>query len=554
MLRKMKPFSRDSYLVSFLGLMLACTAMGAEVPSDASPLESRPNILFIMCDDHATTAVGTYGKRLAQLNPTPNLDRLAAEGMVFDNVYCVNSICTPSRASIMTGQYSHRNKVFDLYDSLPGEKSYLSQEMKRAGYATAVVGKWHLKEDPAHFDYFAVLPGQGKYHDPVLHVSEGGSPERIRFDSTLTKTIPVIHKKGHSSDVITDTSIEWLENGRDKSKPFFLMHHFKAPHDWFEYAKRYEDYLADVEIPEPENLYDQPGPNFGSVASRGKNHGSSVSTRTRKGYANVWAKDIEQMTGGRELSEKEKTYYAYQLYLKRYLRCVKGIDDNLQRLLDYLEQSDLMDNTVIVYTSDQGMCLGEHDFIDKRWMYEESIHMPFIVHYPPLVEAGARNDWLINNTDFAPTLLDLAGVPRPDYMQGYSVVGALLGQSEPEGWRTSTYYRYWMHMAHHYNPAHMGIRTKRYKLIFYYGKDYKDVHKGKKVTQYDGNRFGSDASIAWEFYDLELDPEEMNNQYRNPEYEAIVEALKQDLATQREELGDTDEMYPEIRKVVREHW
>lgn len=376
----------------------------------------------------------------------------------------------------------------------------------------------------------------------------------IRFDSTLSKTIPVIHKKGHSSDVVTDVSLEWLENGRDKSKPFFLMHHFKAPHDLFEYAKRYENYLADVEIPEPVNLYDQPGPYFGSVATRGNNFGSSVSGRTKKGYARKWAKDIAKMTDGKTLTEKEKTHEAYQLYLKKYLRCVKGIDDNLQRILDYLGKNNLMDNTVIVYTSDQGMCLGEHDFIDKRWMYEESIHMPFIVHYPPLVKKGARNDWLLNNTDFTPTLLELAGVERPDYMQGHSVVGALKGQAEPKDWRTATYYRYWMHMAHHRNPAHFGIRTKRYKLIFFYGTDYTDIYKGKSVTKYGGNRFAPDTPVAWELYDLDRDPNEMHNRYADPEYKEIIQTLKGELATQRLDLGDTDKVYPRIRKIVQENW
>lgn len=513
---------------------------------------TRPNILFIMCDDHATTAVGAYGKRLASLNPTPNLDRLAREGMVFENVFCVNSICTPSRASIMTGQYSHRNGIYDLYDSLSAEQSYLSKEMKQAGYETAVIGKWHLKEDPAFFDYYAVLPGQGKYFDPIFNVSEGGTPESVRYDSTLTKSVPVIHTKGHSSDVITDLSLDWLENGRDKSKPFFLMHHFKAPHDWFQYAPRYESYLADVEIPEPETLYDQPDPKFGSLATRGK--GSSISGRTRKGYANTWRKQIAHMTGGRELSEKERTHYAYQMYLKKYLRCVKGIDDNTQRLLDYLEQNELMDNTVIIYTSDQGMFLGEHDFIDKRWMYEESIHMPFIVHCPPIVKAGARNDWLINNTDFAPTLLELAGVSTPDYMQGDSFASALSGAAEPADWRQSTYYRYWMHMAHHYNPAHFGLRTKRHKLIFYYGTDYKSVHNGNEVTEYGGNRFGEDTIVAWEFYDLERDPQETQNQYYNPEYKEVINQLKQELATGRHFIGDTDEAFPKIKRIIEEKW
>ena len=215
----------------------------------------KPNILFIMSDDHCARAIGTYASRLAKLNPTPNLDRFARNGMVFDNVFCTNSICTPSRASILTGQYSHRNGVYDLYDSLPGEKNYLPKEMQKAGYTTAVVGKWHLKESPEYFDFYSVIAGQGRYMNPTMHVSEGGETRRVRFDSTLTRQIKVKDYRGHSSDVLTDITLKWLDK-RDKTKPFFLMHHFKAPHDMFVYAKRYENYLKDANIPEPENLYD----------------------------------------------------------------------------------------------------------------------------------------------------------------------------------------------------------------------------------------------------------------------------------------------------------
>jgi nucleotidyltransferase/DNA polymerase involved in DNA repair len=211
------------------------------------------------------------GLRLAELNPTPHLDELARGGMLFDNVFCTNSICTPSRASILTGQYSHRNGVYDLYDTLPGAKCYLPQEMRKAGYATAIVGKWHLKDSPRYFDYYAVIASQGRYMNPVLHVSEGGEMRRVRFDSTLVREIEVMDTEGHSSDVLTDITLDWLTRRRDKTKPFFLRHHFKAPHDMFVYAPRYEHYLNDAEIPEPSNLYDQPGPHFGSIATRGEN-------------------------------------------------------------------------------------------------------------------------------------------------------------------------------------------------------------------------------------------------------------------------------------------
>jgi uncharacterized sulfatase len=524
--------------------------------------ETPPNILFIMSDDHCERAIGVYNSRLSVLNPTPNIDEFAKEGMIFDNVFCTNSICTPSRATIMTGQYSHVNGAYDLYDVLPAEKNYLSKEMKNAGYTTAVIGKWHLKESPGFFDYFAVIAGQGTYMNPVIHVSEGGEKRNVRFDSTLEKEIDVVDTEGHSSDVLTDITLNWLENKRDKSKPFFLMHHFKAPHDMFVYAKRYEHYLEDAFIPEPDNLYDQPGEDWGSEATRGKNDslvsviGATVSPQAdKRNLARHYKEKIQKLTGKEVLSKKEMTHYTYQLYLKEYLRCVKGIDDNFKRITDYLEKTGLIDNTIIIYTSDQGMMLGEHDFIDKRWMYEESIRMPFIIRYPEMIKPDSRNDWLINNTDFAPTLLDLARVEKPDYMQGESFVSALKGENESHEWRKATYYRYWMHMAHRMNiPAHVGIRTKKYKLIFFYGVDYTDVHNKKQIKDKGGNRYWESTPVAWEFYDLEKDPEEMNNQYSNPEYQEKIAELKQQLKEKRNEIGDTDDEFPGIKKIIQSNW
>ena len=550
----MKRFLLSSVL---LFLLVAPRGVAAEQQAD-----HRMNILFIMADDHSYQAMGCYGSRLAKLNPTPNLDRFAHDGIVFDQAYCANSICTPSRASVMTGQYSNRNGVYDLYDTLPGDRNHLSREMQQAGYQTAVIGKWHLKDSPRFFDYFAVIPGQGSYLDPVLHVSKGGTMRRVRYDSTLVRDIPVIDTKGHSSDVLTAASLAWLR-GRDRSKPFFLMHQFKAPHDMFVYAPRYEDYLKDAEIPEPDNLYDQPGPDFGSIATRGEHDslvhviGSTVSPQPdKRNLASHYRSKILKLTGKKDLSKRELTHQTYQLYLREYLRCVKGIDDNLQRLLDYLREEGLMDDTLIVYTSDQGMMLGEHDYIDKRWMYEESIRLPLIVHWPgAAVQAGRRNDWLINNTDFAPTLLDAAGVATPGYMQGRSFLGALRGGKEPDDWRRASYYRYWMHMAHgHNNPAHFGIRGQRYKLMFFYGTDFTDVLAGKPVKGHDGNRFWNDTPAAWEFYDLQDDPHEMHNRYRDPECADIIAKMKSELRQLRDQLGDTDQDHPRIRRIIDAHW
>lgn len=520
-----------------LVLSLLCTAF----QSSFAEVAVKPNILYIMSDDHAAQAIGAYGGRLAALNPTPAIDALASEGMLFEDVFCTNSICTPSRASVMTGQYSQANGVLDLDGKLPPEKQTLPTEMKKAGYLTAMIGKWHVYAEPAAFDYYCVLPGQGKYFDPT-------------FELRGPKAWPgnTIKRKGYVSDVITDLGIEWLEK-RDKTKPFFLMLHHKAPHDMFEYAPRYESYLADVEIPEPADLYEL-NPEFGSVATRGKDDsllrriGTSVSKRHPiRNYGMDF--DIDP-----NLPDKEYTHQSYQEYLKRYLRCVKGVDDNLARLFAWLKEEGLYDNTVIIYTSDQGMMLGEHDYIDKRWMFDESMRMPFVMRYPKLIKPGSTNTMLINNTDFAPTMLDLVGQSAPESMQGHSFKAALGGGAIPD-WRTATYYRYWMHLMHHDNPAHFGIRSADYKLIFYYGLPSSMADIGKPSMPWKKDSYKIEQTpAAWEFYDLKKDPQETRNVYGNPEYKEIVAKLKKQLQEARQELNETDVKYPHIQKVIDEHW
>ena len=483
---------------------------------------TKPNILYIMSDDHASNAIGAYGSRLAGLNPTPTIDGLARRGMRFDRVFCNNSICTPSRASIVTGQYSQTNGALILGDALPPERQHLPREMKKAGYETAMIGKWHLGAEPAAFDYYCVLPGQGRYFDPQFRLrGEAAWPDQV------------VTKEGmHSTDAVTDMSLKWLDRVRDKKKPFFLMHHFKAPHDMFENAPRYDEYLKDATIPEPDNLHDQPQDGFGSIATRP--YGAGL-TKNHPSWGMARKLGIDE-----NLPEPEHGGQAYQALLKRYLRCVKGIDDNVRRLIRYLEESGELDNTIIIYTSDQGYLLGEHDLIDKRWMYEESMKMPFIVCGPG-VAAGSSNAWLINNTDFAPTLLDLAGIDQtPEYMQGRSFAAALQGEEKPADWRTVTYYRYWMHMAHSLRvPAHFGIRDDRHKLIFFYGCDP------------DG---GNPTPVAWEFYDCANDPFENTNRYGDAAYQDTIARMKRQLLETREELCETDRGYPAVQKVINEHW
>jgi N-acetylglucosamine-6-sulfatase len=502
--------------------------------------DKQPNILYIMSDDHAAHAIGAYGGRLAKLNPTPTIDRLAKEGIRFDNAFCTNSICAPSRASVLTGQYPHTNGAFDLSGKVLPENQYLAIEMKKAGYHTAMIGKWHLKVEPAAFDYYSVLPGQGKYFDPEF---------RIQGEKKWPKNI-VKFKGKHSSDAITDISEDWLKKKWDRKKPFFLMHHFKAPHDYFENAKRYQSYLADIDIPMPETMQKPFKGQFGSLATRGHNDelthriGTSIGPRNvRRSYASHLPKkfpeEFPQNYNPDDYSTEENQKMAYNAYLKKYLRCVKGVDDNIARLFNLLEKMGELNNTVIIYTGDQGFMLGEHDYQDKRWMYEESQRMPLLVRYPKSIKAGSVSDAIIENVDFAPTMLDFAKGNIPTFMQGKSFKSICETTEEPLDWKQAAYYRYWMHMAHHDNPGHVGIRTKSHKLIFYYG------------CKYDGSL---QTPPAWELYNLKSDPHETVNQYENPEYAPIVKKLKQQLATLRQTVGDDGSHHPRAEAVVQEFW
>ena len=515
---------------SFLGpffLTLLSTAQG-----------KKPNILYIMSDDHAAHGISAYGGRLAKIAPTPNLDRLAKEGALFQNAFCTNSICSPSRACVLTGQYNHTNGAVDLSGKVLPGKQMLAIEMAKAGYETAMIGKWHLKVEPKDFDYYCVLPGQGKYHGPSF---------RIRGEKPWGKNLIEFPEK-HSTDAITDLTLDWLMK-RKEDKPFFLMHHYKAPHDYFENAERYESYLADIDIPEPPTLW-KLDPTFGSLATRGDNDeliphiGTSIGNRNpRRSYLRDlperFPNEFPENYDPDNFTDEENTRLAYNAYLKKFLRCVKGIDDNLGRLFAHLEASGEMDNTFIVYTADQGFMLGEHDYQDKRWMYEESMRMPLMVRYPKSIQAGQKFDSIIENVDFAPTLLDFAGASIPKPVQGRSFKSILETGEEKKEWKKAAYYRYWMHMAHHDNPAHLGMRTKRYKLIYFYGCNYQGEYQ---------------TPAGWELYDMKKDPQETKNIYDDPKNAKLVSSLKNWMAKLRKKVGDDGSHYPACEEIVQEFW
>ena len=498
----------------------------------------KPNILFIMSDDHAAHGISAYGGRLAKIAPTPNLDRLAKEGALFQNAFCTNSICSPSRACVLTGQYNHVNGAVDLSGRVMPGKQMLAIEMGKAGYETAMIGKWHLKVEPKDFNYYCVLPGQGKYHGPSF---------RIRGDKPWGKNLIDFPDK-HSTDAITDLTLNWLKD-RKKEKPFFLMHHYKAPHDYFENAERYESFLAEVDIPEPKTLWKKHS-EFGSLATRGNRNeliphiGTSIGNRNpRRSYLRDlpgrFPNEFPENYDPADYTDEQNTRFAYNAYLKKFLRCVKGIDDNLGRLFKHLEETDQMDNTVIIYTGDQGFMLGEHDYQDKRWMYEESMRMPFLVRYPKTVKAGQSFDTIIENVDYAPTMLDFAGAAIPESVQGRSFKSLLETGKEAGDWKKAAYYRYWMHMAHHDNPAHLGIRTKRYKLIYFYGCNYQG---------------GYQTPAGWELYDMKKDPHETRNLYHKPKHAKLAHSLKVWLAKVRKRVGDDGSHYPACEKIVQEFW
>lgn len=491
--------------------MIFCFVLSA---CQQEPDRKKPNILFIMSDDHTSQTWGIYGSVLDDIVKTPNIRRLSEEGAQLMNVFATNSICTPSRAAILTGQYSHKNEVYTLSDQIDLEKQTFPQLFKKSGYQSALIGKWHLKTRPSGFDYYNVLPGQGRYFDPILRDSTNW-PDGEVFE-------------GFTADVITEQTLQWLKN-REKDQPFLMLTHFKATHEPFNYPERFDTLYANTEIPEPESLYDY----YPEETTR-TFEGQVLEILGRRFEENPerYSADEFSLDG---LNQREARHKTYQKFVKDFLRSGAAIDENIGRLLDYLDEEGLAENTIVIYTADQGYFMGEHGLFDKRMMYEESMRMPFVIRYPQEIEAGSINEDIILNTDFAPLLLDYADISVSDDMQGRSFRTNLTNQT-PDDWRQQMYYRYWMHQTH--RPAHFGIRTKRYKLIYLYGQPLKNGYDEPATEP------------TWEFYDLQNDPKELNNLYNDSEYQDQINKLKQQMMQLKEDLGDSDQQYPEMESLL----
>ena len=499
---------------------------------ESSVSGKRPNILFIMSDDHASHALSCYGSKI---NTTPNLDRLANEGMRFDNCFCTNSICAPSRAVILTGKYSHLNGVIDNEKRFDGSQQTCPKLLQQAGYETAMIGKWHLVSDPTGFDYWQILPDQGEYYNPWF----------IQMDGTEKQY------EGYCTDLITDFSIDWLEKYRDKSKPFMLISQHKSPHRPWSPPPRHLGTYKEGTIPEPETLFpdhskrcpasdqsdmsirntfywghdmkfkgDNLFPNhFLSGKEDGEYEGMTEEQQRQWDayYAPINQVFIQDMKAGK-LSDEDVVRWKYQRYMHDYLGTVAAMDDSIGRLLDYLDEKGLAENTIIVYTSDQGFFLGDHGWFDKRFMYEDSLRMPLVVRWPNKIKPGSVNKDIVLNLDFAETFLDIAGVKIPADMQGQSMKPILLGNT-PKDWRDAMYYHYYEYPGVHDVKRHYGIRTERYKLIhFYYDID------------------------CWELFDLKKDPLELTNLYDDPAYADVVEGLTKKLKQLQAKYKDSDEL------------
>jgi len=519
------------YKIPYL-LVIAIFAM-ANLMTSCEEETGRPNILFIMSDDHAYQAISAYGQDLIQ---TPNIDRLADEGAIFTRATVTNSICAPSRAVLLTGKHSFKNGKVDNVQPFNWDQPNFAKLLQSNGYQTAMIGKIHLDGLPQGFDYSMVLPGQGHYYNPDFIVNG----ERKRFD-------------GYCTELITEYTLKWLEEQRDKEKPFLLLYHQKAPHRNWKPAPKYLKLFDDRDFEPPATYFDD----YEGRGTAAKTQEMEIDGHARwghdfkmvvdpngdsTGFANELARFDEKQRQdwleaytpkndamkAAKLEGKELGVWKYNRYIKDYLRTIRSVDDGVGEVLDYLDQNGLADNTIVVYTSDQGFYLGEHGWFDKRFMYEESFRTPLLIRYPKEIKPGTSNNKLVQNLDFAPTLLDYAGVEAPEEMQGVSFRNLVAGKTDE--WRDAVYYTYYEYPSVHMVKRHYGVATDRYKLMhFYYDID------------------------EWEMYDLQEDPNEMNSVYGDPEYAEVQEMMHQKLTELRDYYGDSDANDQKFLKAYLDH-
>jgi arylsulfatase A-like enzyme len=509
---------------SYYAVLLSATLCSANSSvSTAAP--PKPNFVFIMSDDHAYQAVSAYG---SQLNKTPNIDRIAAEGIRFDRCYVTNSICAPSRACILTGKHSHANGVLDNYTEFDGSQWIFPKALQQAGYQTAMIGKWHLKSDPTGFDYWDILPGQGKYYRPDFRNVNGKRAV-----------------EGYVTNITTDLAIAWLNGAgadepgllrRDPQRPFLLMLHHKAPHrPWDPAPERLREF-ADRELPEPATLFDDYHSRTSAAVDAEMRifphmrlerdvKAWSVDNKHRKWLYNhmtpaarkAWEETIDprlQELEQAKLDQDELTRWIWRHYLEDYLACVASVDESVGRVLDWLEGAGLAENTIVIYTSDQGFYLGEHGWFDKRFMYEESLRTPMVLRWPAgVAQPGRAEERIVSNLDIAPTFLELAGANMDSVMHGHSLAPLLTGQTAAP-WRDIFYYHYYEGPDRDHAVArHDGVTDGFYKLICFYELD------------------------EWELYDLKNDPDELRNCYSNPTYAEKRSQLRNALINLRQQYG-----------------
>lgn len=505
-----------------LRLLAGVTIALSVVSAPRVTAADRPNILFIFSDDHALKGIGAYGSKFAK---TPNLDRLAKEGMLFRHCMVTNSICGPSRATVLTGKYNHLNGFPDNSSVFDNTQQTYPKLLQKAGYQTAVIGKWHLETDPTGFDEWAVLPGQGSYYNPDFVTPKGR--ERI---------------EGYCSDIITDKALKWLKEDRDQAKPFMLCYWHKAPHREWSPGPQELGLYDNETIPEPATLFDD----YANRASPAMNQDMSINktmtldsdnklifadttpkpawyNRMTDGQRSLWDAHYNPLNEAfrkANLQGKELIQWKYQRYMKDYMSTVAGVDRNIGRVLAWLDETGLAKNTIVVYSSDQGFYLGEHGWFDKRWMYEESLHTPFIVRWPGVVKAGSENKDLVSTLDYAETFLDVAGAEIPQDMQGRSLVPLLKGE-KPQDWRTAHYYHYYEFPQPHHVAPHYGVRSETgYKLIHYYQTD------------------------EWELFDLNKDPNEMKSVVNDADYGSIKDSLLLQMKELQAKYQDTNPTAP----------